>query len=93
MFSMFPNSAYGTEEGGKSNIKPGPKRRQVARACTWCRTYRIKCDTKVPCYNCNQKRRKCTIDEGKDAIRTFPSAIKSVVYTPSDHFTKLSQGN
>ncbi|KAH7067462.1 fungal-specific transcription factor domain-containing protein [Paraphoma chrysanthemicola] len=68
----------GLEESPPNTAKPRKKRHQVARACTWCRTYRIKCDAKSPCANCKVKGRKCTADEGKAEIRTFSSAISEV---------------
>ncbi|KAF2024798.1 hypothetical protein EK21DRAFT_77947 [Setomelanomma holmii] len=54
------------------------KRHQVARACTWCRTHRIKCDAKYPCRNCRVKGRDCTADGGREEIRTFPSALSEI---------------
>ncbi|KAF2112872.1 hypothetical protein BDV96DRAFT_145493 [Lophiotrema nucula] len=57
---------------------PRTKRQQVSRACVWCRTYRIKCDTNFPCNNCKVKGRKCSDSKGKDEVRTYPLAIKEI---------------
>ncbi|CAI6331742.1 unnamed protein product [Periconia digitata] len=41
-----------------------PKRQQVLRACVWCRTHRIKCDSSFPCTNCRARNRKCSNFQG-----------------------------
>ncbi|KAJ4362462.1 hypothetical protein N0V83_010555 [Neocucurbitaria cava] len=79
MFATF-SSAPGGEQSGEDAgpVKPRPKRHQVNRACVWCRTYRIKCDSSYPCSNCKARGRKCTTEDSKSQIRTFPSAIKEI---------------
>ncbi|KAE9379486.1 hypothetical protein N431DRAFT_317364, partial [Stipitochalara longipes BDJ] len=54
-----------------------PRRQQVSRACSWCQTYRIKCDDKVPCRNCVTKGRQCT-EKGSNEVRTFSHAVKEI---------------
>ncbi|CAO2655322.1 Nn.00g103860.m01.CDS01 [Neocucurbitaria sp. VM-36] len=79
MFAKFSAAPEGERKDEESvSSKPRPKRHQVSRACVWCRTYRIKCDASYPCSNCKAKGRKCTVDETKDQLRTFPSAIREI---------------
>ncbi|KAF2873553.1 fungal-specific transcription factor domain-containing protein [Massariosphaeria phaeospora] len=83
MFASFLATPEATPErhdstGPTSNNPRRPKRQQVARACVYCRTYRIKCDAGLPCRNCKAQGRKCSADQGKDEVRTFPLAIKEI---------------
>jgi Fungal Zn(2)-Cys(6) binuclear cluster domain len=57
--------------------KPKPKRQQVSKACEWCRTFRIKCDSRFPCNNCQAKGRTCNV-RNTNATRTFSEALKYV---------------
>ncbi|KAF2495488.1 hypothetical protein BU16DRAFT_461096 [Lophium mytilinum] len=54
-----------------------PKRHQVARACDWCRAYRIKCDARSPCRNCDSSGRQCS-STGANQIRTFATATREI---------------
>lgn len=82
MFHTFniensPKSPYGS--GGSTPTAKQPQRRhQISRACGWCRTYRIKCDTSIPCRNCTTKGRQCIAATGKEEFRTFRGAVKFV---------------
>ncbi|KAF2190014.1 hypothetical protein K469DRAFT_624436 [Zopfia rhizophila CBS 207.26] len=85
MFSTFPSisecsSHQKVPQTGEQapTQSPRPKRHQVARACVWCRTYRIKCDAGFPCRNCRIKGRSCSVNKGKDEVRTFPLALKEI---------------
>ncbi|ORY19547.1 fungal-specific transcription factor domain-domain-containing protein [Clohesyomyces aquaticus] len=85
MFTTFvnlepdPNQQQGQECSPSSLSKTTrPKRHQVSRACTWCRTYRIKCDSSYPCRNCKAKGRVCSDKAGKDEVRTYPLAMKEI---------------
>ncbi|KUL88053.1 hypothetical protein ZTR_03913 [Talaromyces verruculosus] len=57
--------------------KPLPKRQQVSRACDWCRSLRIKCDSRYPCRNCQAKGRTCNI-RGANAVQTCNEAISRI---------------
>ncbi|KAI0138670.1 fungal-specific transcription factor domain-containing protein [Hypoxylon sp. NC0597] len=52
------------------------KRSQVARACDWCRTHRIKCDNHLPCSNCRKRKGQCS--QGEIEIRTLPHAYRKI---------------
>ncbi|KKZ63931.1 hypothetical protein EMCG_01790 [[Emmonsia] crescens] len=54
-----------------------PKRRQVARACDWCRGHRIRCDNDRPCANCQNRGGKCT-SNGESEMRTLPHALREI---------------
>jgi hypothetical protein len=56
---------------------PVPKfpRKQVHRACEWCRARRIKCDNGHPCRNCRARRANCT-NSGPRDVRTLPQALQ-----------------
>ena len=51
------------------------KRKQVAKACLFCRRNRIKCDDGTPCRNCQHKGTRCRRDEASEA-RTLVAANK-----------------
>ncbi|RAO69087.1 uncharacterized protein BHQ10_005099 [Talaromyces amestolkiae] len=57
--------------------KPLPKRQQVSRACDWCRSLRIKCDSRYPCKNCQAKGRTCNI-RGANAAQNCNEAISRI---------------
>lgn len=52
-----------------------PTRKQVSRACDWCRARRIKCDNGRPCRACRARDVECT-HKGTDEPRTLPQAMK-----------------
>ncbi|OAT11366.1 fungal specific transcription factor domain-containing protein, variant [Blastomyces gilchristii SLH14081] len=54
-----------------------PKRRQVARACDWCRLHRVRCDNDRPCANCRGRGEKCT-SNGESEMRTLPHALREI---------------
>ncbi|OAX78087.1 hypothetical protein ACJ72_07608 [Emergomyces africanus] len=54
-----------------------PKRKQVARACDWCRGHRIRCDNDRPCANCRSRGGKCT-NNGESEMRTLPHALREI---------------
>ncbi|PGH02764.1 hypothetical protein GX51_04498 [Blastomyces parvus] len=54
-----------------------PKRRQVARACDWCRVHRVRCDNDRPCANCRGRGGKCT-SNGESEMRTLPHALREI---------------
>ena len=85
MFATFPATAAHAPESEQidaasaSSFVPGrSKRQQVSKACSWCRTYRIKCDDRVPCRNCVIKGRQCT-EKGAKEVRTFSLALRFVL--------------
>ncbi|XXH04490.1 hypothetical protein Hte_010906 [Hypoxylon texense] len=57
--------------------RPRQKRSQVTRACDWCRTHRIKCDTNHPCLNCQARGGQCSNDQ-TNSIRTLPHAFREI---------------
>ncbi|KAF2797519.1 fungal-specific transcription factor domain-containing protein [Melanomma pulvis-pyrius CBS 109.77] len=78
-FSATPESSSTQKVADHaSQPKPRLKRHQVARACVWCRAYRIKCDASYPCRNCKSKGRTCSDEKAKDEVRTFSLAIKEI---------------
>lgn len=52
-------------------------RKQVSRACDWCRARRIKCDNGRPCMACRRRDAPCT-HGGVDQLRTLPQALMEV---------------
>ncbi|KAJ5889080.1 hypothetical protein N7495_009121 [Penicillium taxi] len=52
-----------------------PKRKQVSRACDWCRLHRIKCDAYSPCKNCQQRGGQCR-KKNTAEIRSLPHALR-----------------
>lgn len=62
MFTTFPaNAKEGTQNVNVSMSDASrPKRKQVARACDWCRLNRIRCDDKQPCSNCRNRGGSCS---------------------------------
>src|ERR1700753_1491967 len=84
MFTTFAANPHHAERGqiGVSaealTATSRPRRQQVSRACSWCRTYRIKCDDRFPCHNCLAKGRQCMEKGGKE-VRTFSLALRLVL--------------
>ncbi|KIV99504.1 uncharacterized protein PV09_08809 [Verruconis gallopava] len=64
-------------ESTRSFQPPRSRRQQVARACTNCRAYRIKCDDSRPCFNCRRKGKACG-NEGSIEIRTYAGAVREI---------------
>jgi hypothetical protein len=63
-------------EGGVRASSPvRPTRKQVSRACDWCRARRIKCDNGRPCKACRARDVDCT-HRGGDEPRTLPQALR-----------------
>ncbi|ERS99012.1 hypothetical protein HMPREF1624_04207 [Sporothrix schenckii ATCC 58251] len=64
-----------------SSAQPPPpkraKRRQVSRACDWCRQHRIKCDTSVPCANCKTRGGHCSSEDALNAT-SLPEAHREI---------------
>ena len=55
-----------------------PHRKQVSRACDWCRAKRIKCDDQIPCRACVHRGAECTV-RGSQQARTLPQASKEII--------------
>ncbi|KPM46471.1 hypothetical protein AK830_g99 [Neonectria ditissima] len=57
----------------------GRVRKQVSRACDWCRTRRIRCDNGQPCRACLRRNANCA-REGVEAgePRTLPQALREI---------------
>lgn len=75
MFTTFygtPPRAAGHRDSAPTNR---PKRSQVRRACDWCKLMRIKCDSRHPCYNCQQAGRECAINS-ENQFRSMAAAVK-----------------
>ncbi|EED18473.1 hypothetical protein TSTA_122090 [Talaromyces stipitatus ATCC 10500] len=77
MFSTFPahEDPRTTTNGSKSSTRP--RRRQVARACDWCRINRVKCDDKLPCQNCQNRGGHCSISRPVEAT-SLPAANRDI---------------
>ena len=64
--SMPPSSASASPNSPQLQLtfEPPPrtrqKRRQVARACDWCRVHRVKCDSGNPCSHCKNRGGQCS---------------------------------
>lgn len=56
-------------------------RKQVSRACDWCRARKIRCDNAQPCKACRQRNAQCTHKGIDDEPRTLPQALRYEVYT------------
>ncbi|KAL1892350.1 hypothetical protein Sste5346_007088 [Sporothrix stenoceras] len=76
-----PSGASVTSPSEASGSQPPPakraKRRQVSRACDYCRQHRIKCDTSVPCTNCKTRGAHCS---NKDVLSatSLPDAHRQI---------------
>ncbi|KAK7423000.1 hypothetical protein QQX98_001290 [Neonectria punicea] len=57
----------------------GRVRKQVSRACDWCRTRRIRCDNGQPCRACLRRNEQCE-RKGTEAgePRTLPQALREI---------------
>ncbi|KAJ9143104.1 Fungal specific transcription factor domain-containing protein [Pleurostoma richardsiae] len=73
--SAAPPLEGGVPDRVSSPIKPS--RKQVSRACDWCRARRIKCDDERPCRACQQKGVRCVI-RGSDEPRTLVQALREI---------------
>ncbi|CAK7234965.1 hypothetical protein SBRCBS47491_009129 [Sporothrix bragantina] len=51
-------------------------RKQVSRACDWCRARKIRCDNAQPCKACRQRDAQCTHKGIDDEPRTLPMALR-----------------
>ncbi|KAJ5440093.1 uncharacterized protein N7458_011091 [Penicillium daleae] len=58
--------------------RPRPKRKQVSRACDWCRLNRIKCDDSQPCQNCAKRGGHCTHNREKESSLSLPAASREI---------------
>jgi hypothetical protein len=77
--------ASGSSHGGEGITSPTellrpsspvrPARKQVSRACDWCRARRIRCDNGKPCKACRAREMECT-HRGGDEPRTLPQALR-----------------
>ncbi|VUC34023.1 unnamed protein product [Clonostachys rosea] len=63
--------------GAESQLPYGRSRKQVSRACDWCRVRRIRCDNEQPCKACRQRGAQCT-QNGGDGPRTLPQALREI---------------
>ncbi|CAK7206088.1 hypothetical protein SEUCBS139899_008871 [Sporothrix eucalyptigena] len=52
-------------------------RKQVSRACDWCRTRRVKCDLARPCTACQKSGVTCA-DERSESPRSLPQALREI---------------
>lgn len=67
----------------KSRSNSQPKRAQVARACNYCRTNRIKCDEELPCTQCRQRGIQCDSSSKPAAFSASTPAASRYVYCTS----------
>jgi hypothetical protein len=74
MFATFDATMSGVRKNRKNGVRT--KRKQVARACDWCRLNRVKCNDSDPCDNCVERGNSCVT--GSNEVRTLASATKSV---------------
>ncbi|KAG5293164.1 fungal specific transcription factor domain-containing protein [Histoplasma capsulatum G186AR] len=84
MLATPTDSSHAAAGGSQSEQLPfrsatavRPKRKQVARACDWCRGHRIRCDNERPCANCRSRGGKCT-SNGESELRTLPHALREI---------------
>ncbi|KAJ5925590.1 C6 transcription factor [Penicillium verhagenii] len=54
-----------------------PRRKQVARACDWCRLNRTKCDDSQPCENCRSRGNECS-NSKRTEVLTLPAASREI---------------
>ncbi|KAF4126968.1 fungal specific transcription factor domain-containing protein [Geosmithia morbida] len=77
-FAQHPKPAAPTIQDTTAPEAPvRPTRKQVSRACDWCRARRIKCDNGRPCRACRQRDAQCT-HKGTDEPRTLPQALREI---------------
>ncbi|CAK7236031.1 hypothetical protein SBRCBS47491_009497 [Sporothrix bragantina] len=60
-----------------SSKKRHAVRKQVSRACDWCRTRRVKCDLNRPCNSCQKSGVVCA-DERAEHPRSLPQALREI---------------
>ncbi|KAI1819283.1 fungal-specific transcription factor domain-containing protein [Xylaria intraflava] len=53
------------------------KRKQVHRACDWCKLMRVRCNDERPCSHCRRNGRECKMS-GKTQFRSMAAAVKEV---------------
>ncbi|KAH7166457.1 fungal-specific transcription factor domain-containing protein [Dactylonectria macrodidyma] len=70
-----PASPPIAEEAPSSLRRP---RKQVSRACDWCRARKIRCDNAQPCKACRQRNAQCTHKGVDDEPRTLPQALREI---------------
>lgn len=67
------NSAHNLESSPVSRAT----RKQVSRACDWCRARRVKCDTERPCRACQAKGIPC-VSKANDEPKSLPQALREI---------------
>lgn len=77
MISPIDNVSVHGGGNGRSTSPVRPTRKQVSRACDWCRARRIKCDNGRPCKACRARDVECT-HRGGDEPRTLPQALREI---------------
>ncbi|KAL4994879.1 fungal-specific transcription factor domain protein [Aspergillus recurvatus] len=93
MFSTF--SSGNRKEGSSSSstfpraATPRFKRHQVARACDWCRLHRVKCDSSLPCQNCQNRGGRCTKRNGPKKVERLQQRVHDLEHQ-LEHVTKNS---
>ena len=89
-FASTPNSLPQDRlNGTPSQSSARLKRSQVVRACDWCRIHRIKCDSKYPCTNCQNRGGQCS-NENPSGVRTLPQALRWVSHAVARSATELT---
>ncbi|KAH0333661.1 hypothetical protein KCU81_g9786, partial [Aureobasidium melanogenum] len=74
MFATFDGTMSGVRKNRGGRVRT--KRKQVARACDWCRLNRVKCNDNDPCDNCAERGNLCVT--GSNEVRTLASATKEI---------------
>ncbi|KAH0199613.1 hypothetical protein KCU99_g6922, partial [Aureobasidium melanogenum] len=74
MFATFDATMSGVRKNRNNRVRT--KRKQVARACDWCRLNRVKCNDSDPCENCAERGNPCVT--GSNEVRTLASATKEI---------------
>ncbi|KJR89030.1 fungal specific transcription factor domain protein [Sporothrix schenckii 1099-18] len=70
---MMPETTRNTEDHFDARRR---KRKQVSRACDWCRARKIRCDNAQPCEACRHRDAPCTNRGADDKPRTLPQALR-----------------
>lgn len=79
MFStLTPDMSIIDTRSHKSRSTSQTKRGQVARACNFCRTNRVKCDEDLPCTQCRQRGLKCDGSSTSSSNVLLPAANRYV---------------
>ncbi|OKO97674.1 hypothetical protein PENSUB_9965 [Penicillium subrubescens] len=74
-------SKFSADPAGDKVHPPRLKRRQVSRACDWCRLNRIKCNDSQPCQNCRKRGGHCTRSKEKEHL-SLPTANRYLEVLP-----------